>query len=228
LLMNTTTGNIGVGNNPSPQAMLHVVRGAKTNGPLLSSSAVVIDGDLGGWVQLSNNNNIESGVLSGNQQTPIRSGVVFGTDSSVQIRAGGNFSQLTIDKLGNVSAGNNISAGGNANIAGNAIVTGEVRRVSTGSANMVPICYGSVNLIGGIQSGSGNFTITWNGAGSYTLAIDGENPNVGNCISSITTVGVQGRLISISNSGNNSFFIHIRDALGTLTDNAFHFVIFKP
>ena len=146
----------------------------------------------------------------------------------MQIRAGGNQSRLTVDKDGDVAIDGNLSTSGSATISGNAMVTGEVRRPSTGSANLLPICFGSVNLIGAIQSGSGNFTITWNGAGTYTLAINGETQNVGNCVASVTTVGVQGRLTSISNSGSNSFFIFIRDALGTLTDNAFHFVVYKP
>jgi hypothetical protein len=76
LLMNTSNGNVGLGNNTSPQALLHVVRGQRTNGPLVSSSAAIIEGDQGGWLQLSNNNNIEGGILSGNQQ-PLYEALLF-------------------------------------------------------------------------------------------------------------------------------------------------------
>ncbi|CAN5492729.1 hypothetical protein BH10BAC3_BH10BAC3_28510 [soil metagenome] len=251
LLMNTSSGFVGIGNNQTPQSPLHVVKGVKTNGPLLSTSALILDGSQGGWLQFSNNDNIEAGILSANQQTVIRSGIVFGTDSSVQIRAGGNFTRLTIDKLGNLTSGGNasisgsatitgganISGGasitGNANISGsafvtsNATITGEVRRPSTGSANLVPIAYGSVSLIGVIHSGTGNFTITWLGGGRYQLNITGETLNTTNFIFMVTPVGgsVGPPTVGIA---NGELTIVMQTLTGGFMDNDFHFVVYKP
>ncbi len=208
--MNTNNGQVGI-NNTSPQALLHIIRGAKTNGSYLPASALIVEGDQGGWIQLSNSNNIEGGIIPGNQQTAIRSAIIFGTDSSLLFRTGGNVSHLVVDK------------------AGNAIVSGEVRRPVTGSANLVPLAYGSINAAGDILSGTGNFTIDNPLHGQYNLAITGEDAiDVDVHIIQVTIKGTTPCFSTVSNSGGNAIHIKTYNQFGVLTDNAFNFVVYKP
>ena len=218
LLMNTSNGNVGLGNNTSPQALLHIVRGQRTNGPLVSSAAAVIEGDQGGWLQLSNNNNIEGGILSGNQVTAIRSAVIFGTDSSLLLRSGGNFTRLTLTKTGE------------ANFSQGITVSGEVKRPSTGSANLVPICYGSVNLIGEVQSGTGNFSVEWTGSGNYHITIPGEDYNVSDYCVFISPVGIDDQRSFTLRTVFDTEYIYLRiyNSAGTSTATAFNFIVYKP
>lgn len=244
LLMNTANGNIGI-NNASPQALLHVVRGLKTNGPLHPTAAAIFEGDQDSWIQLSNNNNREGGILSGNQQTAIRSGIIFGTDSSLQLRSGGNFTRLTIDKTGDASFSGDASISGNAsisgtanitgnatisgqaNVIGNAVITGEVRRPATGSANLVPICMGSVNLVGTILGGTGNFSVDWISDGYYIITISGESYNTSNYITHITPITSSTRFVRVV---ENNQQIHVRingEGITGSVATSFHFTVYK-
>jgi hypothetical protein len=101
VLKNAKTGI----NTASPDAMLHVVRDVATNGPYNASAAAIFEGDQGGFIQLSNDNAIQSGILSGNEATAIRSALIFAADSSVQIRTGGNTTRFRVEEDGNVGIG---------------------------------------------------------------------------------------------------------------------------
>lgn len=210
LLMNTSNGNVGI-NNTSPQALLHIVKGQGTNGPLLSSSAAIIEGDQGGWLQLSNNNNIEGGILSGNQQTAIRGAVVFGTDSSLMLRSGGNFTRLTLTKTGAVN------------------ISGELNRPSTGSANLVPICYGSVNLDGVVLSGTGNFSVVRFQGGEYIITITGENYNDSDyCVFITPMSGFRNVYVEEYPAFPDKLFLAFNNLDEVSIQTAFHFIVYKP
>jgi hypothetical protein len=106
ILKNAKTGI----NTSSPAAMLHVVRNAPTGGSFISSAQAIFESDQSSYIQFSNLNNHETGFLSGNTSTSIRSGLIFRADSSVVIRSGGNNSRLTISTEGNIGAGTTIPA----------------------------------------------------------------------------------------------------------------------
>ncbi|MEO6132030.1 MAG: hypothetical protein ABIQ02_09280, partial [Saprospiraceae bacterium] len=95
------TGNVGI-NTLSPQAKLHVIRNAPSGGPLLSNAFAIFEDNQNSFIHLSHLNTNESGILSGNQNTLIRAGLIFGTDSSIIFRAGGNVNRITIKQNGNV------------------------------------------------------------------------------------------------------------------------------
>lgn len=223
LLMNTSNGNVGLGNNTSPQALLHIVKGQRTNGPLLSSSAAVIEGDQGGWLQLSNNNNIEGGILSGNQVTAIRSAVIFGADSSLQLRSGGNFTRLSLAKTGEATFSQGIT------------VSGEVMRPSTGSANLVPICYGSVNVFGIRQGGTSNFSAEYVFNGLYRITITGVNYNeVDYCVFitpiSALDASTRFRTFFVAESSDQPGKIEVgfgNPTTGSYATTAFNFIVYK-
>ena len=93
-------GKTGI-NTITPGAMLHVVKDGSTNGPYHSSAAAIVESSQSSYIQFSNPNNIQSGILSGNEETSIRSALLFGADSSILFRAGGNINRVAI-KNGNV------------------------------------------------------------------------------------------------------------------------------
>src|SRR5687767_6462265 len=97
--LSAQTGNVGI-NILSPQAKLHVNRNT-SGGPLLSNALAIFEDNQNSFIHLSTFNNAENGILSGNQNTLIRSGLIFGLDSSVHFRSGGNFTRMVI-KNGNV------------------------------------------------------------------------------------------------------------------------------
>src|SRR5688572_3111007 len=89
------TGNVGI-NTITPQARMHTVRTNPSGGPLLSNALAIFEDNQNSFIHLSHFNNAETGILSGNQSTLIRSGLIFGLDSSILFRAGGNVNRMAI------------------------------------------------------------------------------------------------------------------------------------
>ncbi len=98
VLKNAKTGV----NVENPQAMLHVQRDGSFGGPFLSNSLAILESGSVSYLQFSHPTNSETGILSGSAATSIRSGFVFRADSSTEIRAGGNFTKMTVDNNGNI------------------------------------------------------------------------------------------------------------------------------
>jgi len=99
-----TLGRVGM-NTTSPQATLHVVRNLPSGGSFISSPLAVFESNNISYIHLSHENTDETGILSGNQVSLIRSGLVFVADSSIDLRAGGNGTDLKISTDGNVGIG---------------------------------------------------------------------------------------------------------------------------
>jgi hypothetical protein len=98
-----TNGNTGVGTT-TPDARLHVSKGTG-GGVYSSSSALIIEDDATSYIQFSNPNNTQCGILSGNSLNAVRSSILFFADSSITFRAGGDNTRLTIEKNGTVGIG---------------------------------------------------------------------------------------------------------------------------
>ncbi len=111
---------------------------------------------------------------------------------------------------------------------GNTTLEGKLTRPSTGSNNnLVPICYGSVSLIGAITSGTGNFDVTHPAAGEYEISIEGETYSNTGYITNLTPVGGNNfRVATTGNTGGN-LSVRIFNITGTLTSTAFHFTVYK-
>jgi hypothetical protein len=94
--------------NGMPQALLHVRKDGVSGGPFSSSAGIIFESNGSSYIQLSHPTASETGILSGNGLTNIRSAIVFNSDSSIDFRTGGNTDRLIISKTGN--AGLNISS----------------------------------------------------------------------------------------------------------------------
>lgn len=199
-------GNFGIGES-TPNARLHVSNGL--GGNLYHSAAdLIIEDNSQAYIQFSTATASTSGLLAGNAVTDIRSAILFMADSTVQIRSGGNDINLTIDKSGNTNT------------------AGEIRRTSTGDANLVPICYGSVDAAGTILSGSGNFSVTTTPPGFYEITITGETYTNSGYTTSATPVSSNPRFLSTGNSGGK-IVVRTFTSASALVDTLFHFVVYK-
>ncbi len=103
---------------------------------------------------------------------------------------------------------------------------GEINRTSTGTANLVPIAYGTMLANGTIKSGTGNFTVTKTGTGAYSITITGETYFYTD-YSTICSMagGGAGQISSSSVSGNLLIFTY--NGSGVATDQIFAFVTYK-
>ncbi len=99
-----TVGRMGL-NTISPQATVHVVKNNPSGGPFNSNSLAIYESDQSSDIQLSHKNDKETGILSGNEVTAIRSAIIFPADSAVLIRTGGNNTRVSVEKNGNVGIG---------------------------------------------------------------------------------------------------------------------------
>ncbi|GAB3587568.1 hypothetical protein [Hymenobacter daeguensis] len=110
----------------------------------------------------------------------------------------------------------------------------EVNRAQTGTANLVPICYGNVDDSGTISAAgsTGNFTVSKVGTGTYEVTITGESyfyPNY-------TTMAVLNGSPNSSSTGEvmvNSIsglrlVVNTFNSAGSPADRGFNFVTYKP
>ena len=95
---------VGVGET-TPLARLHIKNSGSSGGSFIANASMIVEDNAQSYIQLSNPANVENGILSGSALTSIRSGIVFGADSSVVLRTGGNNTRLTVDNKGFVGIG---------------------------------------------------------------------------------------------------------------------------
>ncbi|MBL0055881.1 MAG: tail fiber domain-containing protein [Chitinophagaceae bacterium] len=104
LVLGASGVNVGI-NETSPNARLHIVRNGASAGTYHASSSMIIEDNTSSYLQFSNPNANETGFLSGNASTTIRSALVFRADSSLALRAGGNTTRMIVDNNGYIGMG---------------------------------------------------------------------------------------------------------------------------
>lgn len=107
--------------------------------------------------------------------------------------------------------------------------TSEVNRSQTGSANLVPICYGTVSSSGAILSGSGNFSVDYNSTDKdYTITINGETYSYSQYSTLVTHIGsgTIGFPSVTSGAGVLNVTFYMPD--GTKKASYFSFLVYKP
>lgn len=98
-----------------------------------------------------------------------RRGAIIGSRGNLILQYG---DPQNLNIPGNVGIGNN-DPQEKLDVSGNIKISGEIRRAATGTASLLPLCYGVVNADGTIVSGTGNFTVTRPDTGYYQVNISG-------------------------------------------------------
>lgn len=92
-------GHVGI-NISNPQSTFHVRRSTGSGGPYLNNALATFESSDQSYLHLSHPAAQESGLLSGTDATLIRSGLVFGIDSSMMFRSGGNTTRMKLNPSG--------------------------------------------------------------------------------------------------------------------------------
>lgn len=100
----TVTTSVGIGTT-APLARLHIRRNGLSGGANIANASLIIEDNVTSFIHLSNPTSSENGILSGNAITTIRAGVVFAADNSLQLRSGGNTTNLMVDNNGYIGIG---------------------------------------------------------------------------------------------------------------------------
>ena len=117
-------GNTGF-NTTSPEAKVHIVRSTPSGGIINSNSPLILDDNSGTNLQFLNNSAFQCGILSGTEETAIRSAMVFLPDSSILFRSGGNNNRVSIEKNGNVGIGT-LTPAQKLHVIGNILASGTI------------------------------------------------------------------------------------------------------
>ncbi len=104
---------------------------------------------------------------------------------------------------------------------------GAVQHTSTGSANMIPIAYGSVDAFGAIIGGTGNFTVTYNaGTTSYTIFVNNTPITAANSAGVVSVNTSTFRTANTTYDGVN-MLVHIFLINGNKVQSPFQFIIYQ-
>ncbi len=135
---------------------------------------------------------------------------------------------MTLDSIGKLGIGTT-SPDERLEVTGNIKLSGEINRTTTGVANLVPICYGSINTgtPPTITSGTGNFSVTSVFTGQYEITITGEVYTTTGYITIVTPVNTAPIIVSTSQAGLNKLLIGTFTHAGASINTDFHFAVFK-
>jgi hypothetical protein len=93
-----------------------------------------------------------------------------------------------------------------------------------------PIAYGAIDYSGAIQSGTPNFTSTWNATESrYEITINGGGYIYDTHATIVTPIGNGTSLrVPLTGSSGGNLIVYILDSGDNKVQSRFHFVVFKP
>ena len=176
------TDSVGIGTN-SPTEWLDVDGNIRSRNNVNADNNITATGSVtgAGFITSGNITAVGTSLLSGDVTTNSDL-IINNTTATMQLKSSSvnkGFFQLSGDNVrmgtnsGNFNGNLIIRMNGNdrvvINSSGDIALDGKITTPSTGSANMIPRAYGQVANDGTILSGSGNFTITKEGAGDYRI-----------------------------------------------------------
>ncbi|MBK7087944.1 MAG: hypothetical protein IPH56_03190 [Chitinophagaceae bacterium] len=180
-------GQVGIGMVPTTRFQ---VNGASIfggtvgiNGATTIAGNATINGTsiMNGSAQLQGLNIFEFGAgVAGKELNAGKVGYnAFGQNALTFVGAGTNASNRAVYFYaeGGTTFGGPASFNGNVFVNNNIQVNQKVTATQTGTANLVPVCYGTIDGTGAapvILSGSGNFTVSSGFAGHYSIIITGK------------------------------------------------------
>ena len=113
--------------------------------------------------------------------------------------------------------------------AGDVHVASDIKKEYSGNIHpAAPLAYGSISYLGTIESGTGNFTCTWDSPNNrYLIVIDGEGPYLTeNYAVSLTPTSA---VIGYTGAwAGGEMVVHFRNLSGSLVQSDFQFIVYKP
>ncbi|MEM5565199.1 hypothetical protein WNY78_08785 [Psychroserpens sp. AS72] len=202
--------NTAIGSN----ALISNINGSRNTA--LGASAGIVNNSGSGNVYIGNG----AGGLSNNENNKL----YINNDQSSFPLIYGEFDTDLIRIYGELEVTQDMSVNGTLNIS-EKIITNEINTDVTGTANMIPIAYGTIESNANILSGTGNFTASIS-SGVITISVNNESMSHFNTSCSITPYSTSFRTSSIIISGGD---IDVRtfNSSGNLAPVTFQFVIYK-
>lgn len=149
--------------------------------------------------------------------TPV--GSVYGSER-MRINHNGNIGINTPTPTSSLDVNGTITVSGTS--------SNEINRTQTGVANLLPIAYGNVSASGSVNTGTGNFSVTWVGGfdAEYEITIAGENYSSSGYITLVTPIDENLKVRASSSSGK--LLVTIHTAGNSKTQSPFQFIVYKP
>jgi hypothetical protein len=155
-------------------------------------------------------------------------GLVASPDGFSGYFSGGKFYISGNTGIGTTTPGALLDVAGNAKVSGTLTVT-EVQKTATGTANLIPIAYGTVSTTGAILSGTGNFSVTYDSTDKrYEITIDGHSYSYSQYAVSVTHIGSGSIGFPSITSSGGIMYVTFYMADGTKKASYFSFMVFKP
>lgn len=144
------------------------------------------------------------------------------------------FERMRIDQNGYIGIGTSGSPTSTLDVNGTITITGnnstsELNRTQTGTANLVPIAYGNINVNAGINASTNNLIVSWDNSSNkrYVINILGESYDASLYITMVTPIGDNVK-VETDDDGLGNLIITIYDVVGTKIKNPFQFITYKP
>ncbi|MGC4100646.1 hypothetical protein [Ferruginibacter sp.] len=180
------TDSVGIGTN-SPTERLDVNGNIRSRDNISATNNIDAGGTLSGTTLVNSGNAVIGGTTLLNGDATTNGDLIMNSGGTVQFKTSSvnkTFVQLSGDNLrmgtnsGNSAGDFIIRMNGNdrvnVNAQGDLNVDGKITRTATGAANLVPYCFGRVELDGTVvNAGSGNWTVAKVGTGQYEITCTG-------------------------------------------------------
>lgn len=218
--MATANTNVGIGVT-KPKYILPVSKSNAGNITSAVNRIAAFEDNASAYIQLLIPNANESGILAGNAETLIKSGVVFQADSSISLRTGGNNGRILIAKNGNAAIGGTSPQSklhvSNGATSGALYFPSTTSIIEPSSSSLVQLMNPSANtaaIISGTELSNSRSSIFFNPDSSVSILAGGfservsvsNNGNVGIAINSpVSKMHVNGSLgVAIRSITSNS------------------------